>query len=386
VAVLAGIGHGDRPGCKDGPVPDLPRHPRRRLALVIVIAELVVAVTTALVVGLTYRHLDSNLATLPEIPHVVAPPEPEPDEVRTALNVLVMGSDSRAGANAIDHEASDSERSDVTILLHVSADRETAYGVSIPRDTMVERPDCDVDGETVAGADAAIWNEAFMVGGPLCTVRQVEHVTGVYVDHTVVVDFNGFKEMVDAVDGVEVCIPRDVHDPGHGITLEAGRRLVTGDEALDYVRERTVLSANADLGRMRRQQAFVASMVGRVLSAGTLASPTRLYGFLDAATASVTLDRELGGLGDLVDLAAQFRATDPARIRFVTAPVEPYPADINRLQLAHEADRMWRLIREDRPLGELGRLAIGADDPVGAPDGGDGSEAARDREANGLCA
>jgi LCP family protein required for cell wall assembly len=355
--------------------------------LVILVAELVVAVATALAVGLSYRHLDSNLETLPEIEHVVEAPVAAPEQPRTPLNVLVMGSDSRAGeGNGIDGEASDSERSDATILLHVSADRETAYGVSIPRDTMVERPDCEVDGETVPGAAAAIWNEAFMVGGPLCTVRQVEHVTGLYVDHTVVVDFNGFKDMVDAVDGVEVCIPRDVHDPAHGITLEAGRRLVSGDEALDYVRERTVLSANADLGRMRRQQAFVASMVGRVLSAGTLANPTRLYGFLDAATASLTLDRELGSLGDLVDLASELDATDPARIRFVTVPVEAYPADINRLQLAPEAEQLWRLVREDRSLGELGRLAISAGDPVGSPGAGNDSEAARDREANGLCA
>lgn len=368
-------------------MPDLPHHLRRRLVLVILVAELAVAVATALVVGLSYRHLDGNLETLPEISHVVEPPEPAAEQPRNPLNVLVMGSDTRAGeGNGIDAEAGDSERSDATILLHLSADRETAYGVSIPRDTMVERPDCEAGGETVAGADTAIWNEAFMVGGPLCTVRQVEHVTGIYVDHTVVVDFNGFKDMVDAVDGVEVCIPRDVVDPAHGITLEAGRRLVSGDEALDYVRERTMLSANADLGRMRRQQAFVASMVSRVLSAGTLASPTRLYGFLDAATASLTLDRELGGLGELVDLAAQFRATDPARIRFVTVPVEAYPADVNRLQLAPEADRLWRLIRDDRPLGALGRLAISADDPVGTPGSAGDSEAARDREANGLCA
>ena len=210
-------------------MPDSSRRDRRRLVRVIVIAEVLVAVATAVTVAVAYRKLDSNLEALPEIPHVVEPHSPgDDDEPRTPLNILVMGSDTRAGeGNAIDGEPAGSERSDTTILLHVSADRETAYGISIARDTMVERPDCQVEGETIEGAGEVIWNDAFMVGGPLCTVQQVEHVTGIYVDHTVVVDFNGFKDMVDAVHGVEVCIPQDVDDPAHGIFLEAGRRLVT---------------------------------------------------------------------------------------------------------------------------------------------------------------
>lgn len=360
---------------------------RRRLWRVVVAAELAMAVVTAAVVVVAYRQLDSNIEALPEIPHLAPRPEPADDEARTPLNVLVMGSDTRAGeGNGIDGESTGSERSDTTILLHVSADRQTTYGVSIPRDAMVERPDCQVGDEVVPGEDVVIWNDAFSVGGPLCTVQQVEHVTGLYIDHTVVIDFNGFKDMVDAVRGVEVCIPTEVDDPEHDIYLEAGRRLVLGDEALDYVRERTQLSVNADLGRMRRQQAFAASMVNRVLSANTLASPTRLYHFLDAATRSIKLDEDLASLGGLVELARQFRATDPADIKFVTVPVEPYPADPNRLQLAPEADRLWRLIARDRPLGAFARDAIAADDEVGTPGGGGDSGQARERESNGLCA
>ena len=206
-----------------------------------------------------------------------------------------MGSDTRDGeGNDIDGHENAGARSDVTILLHVSADRRSTYGVSLPRDAMVGRPSCEgTEGERLPPVDPVIFNDAFSVGGPLCTVRQVEHITGIYMDHTVVIDFNGFVDMVDAVHGVEVCIPRDVVDPEHDINLQAGRHLVTGDEALDYVRERNYLSVNGDIGRMRRQQAFVASMVDRVISADTLTKPTRLYNFLDAATDSLQLDEDL---------------------------------------------------------------------------------------------
>ena len=177
--------------------------------------------------------------------------------------------------------------------MHISADRKTVYGVSLPRDAMVARPECENDdGKTVPGADPVIFNEAFSLAGPTCTVAQVESLTGIYIDHYVTVDFNGFKEMVEAVHGVTVCIPEDVDDSAHGITFEAGTQELDGQQALDYVRERSS-TPNADIGRMKRQQAFVASMINKVVSAGTLTKPTRVYSFLKAVTGSVVTDPDL---------------------------------------------------------------------------------------------
>jgi LCP family protein required for cell wall assembly len=394
-AYVAGANHGgpyaDIPWIsgilwKDPDVPDRPRRHRRTILRVIVVAELVVAMVTAATVVFAYNHLDSNIDQLPKIPHKVKKPE-----VTGPINILVMGSDTRDGVgNDIDGQTNDGARSDTTILLHLSADRQTAYGVSLPRDAMVDRPDCEVDGKTVPGGDPVIFNDAFAIGGPLCTVQQVEHLTGIYIDHTVVIDFNGFKDMVDAVRGVEVCIPKDVDDPAHDIFLDAGTRLVSGQEALNYVRERHVLSPNSDIGRMKRQQAFIASMVNRVMSANTLAMPTRLYDFLDAATQSIKLDKDLASISKLVDLASQFKHTDVTHIKFVTVPIEAYPDDINRLQFAPEADQLWKLIRKDQPLGKFAKGSISAGDKVGSPDGGsDGGSAEPDaaaRMANGLCA
>jgi LCP family protein required for cell wall assembly len=360
------------------------RH-RRNVLRLIVVAELVVAIVTAATVVFAYNHLNGNIEALPELQHLVDPPKDVAEGPQQPINVLVMGSDTREGeGNDIDNESGEGG-SDTTILLHVSADRKTTYGLSLARDSMAKRPDCKVDGETVPGAEAAMFNVAFALGGPLCTVLQVEQLTGIHIDHTVVVDFAGFEGMVDAVHGVEVCVPKEVD--AYGIHLDPGRQLVSGGDALGYVRERHVLSPNSDIGRMKRQQAFIASMVNRVMSADTLSMPTRLYNFLDAATRSIQVDKDLASLAKLVDLAQQFKGADLKKIKFVTVPIEAYPPDpLNRLQFAPEAKGLWKVIRNDRPLGAYAKGAITADDKVGDLDGDRNDPDAEARLANGLCA
>jgi LCP family protein required for cell wall assembly len=278
--------------------------------------------------------------------------------------------------------------------LHISADRKQVYGVSLPRDALVARPDCKgADGKTVPGADLQFFNSAFSVGGETCTVAMMEALTGIYIDHYVSLDFNGFKEMVDAVHGVTVCIPEDVNDQAHGIVLKKGTQELTGQDALNYVRERYELSANADIGRMKRQQAFIASMINKVISARTLSRPKRVYDFAAAATGSITPDPGLASLGKLVNLAEQFRKTNLDDIQFITVPFMPYEPDPNRLVWAPEADQLWKLIRDDKPLTKKFQdEVISADDPPGSPsgspsgNGGNGPDKAAQAAANGLCA
>ena len=284
------------------------------------------------------------------------------------LNILVMGSDTRVGeGNAVDNQTGIGRRSDTTILLHISADRKQVYGVSLPRDALVTRPECeDADGNKVPGEDLQLFNTAFSVGGETCTVKMMEELTGIYIDHYISMDFNGFKEMVDAVHGVTVCIPEDVNDEQHNIFLEAGTQELSGQDALNYVRERTELSANADIGRMKRQQAFIASMINKVVSAGTLSRPKRVYDFVDAATGAITPDPGLASLGKLVKLAREFRRTDLDDIQFITVPFQPYEPDPNRLVWAPEAEKLWQLIRADKPLTKKFRdEVISADAPPG---------------------
>lgn len=369
---------------------------------VILVSQLCLAVLTAVGVVIAYERLNGNLRGGEEIRHKVTKPDHIGDH--EPLNVLVMGSDSREGEdNDLGAAGATDERSDTTILIHVSADRKNAYGVSLPRDAIVDRPDCEVAGETIPGENDTMFNTAFSVGGAQCTIQTVEELTGIFVDHFVTVDFNGFKDMVDAVGGVEVCIPKDVDDDEHDIHFEAGTQELAGQDALNYVRERSVLSVTGDIGRMKRQQAFIASMVNKVMSAGTLSRPDRVYSFLDAATDSIAVDAELDSIGALVDLATQFEDTGLAHIKFVTVPFEEYEPDPNRLVWTPEADDLWERIRNDRPLGrDFSEDSLSADDPVGSTGGAGGSGSSppatgtegaedvgsddRERLAAGLCA
>ncbi|GAA5145344.1 hypothetical protein GCM10023340_14510 [Nocardioides marinquilinus] len=362
---------------------------KKRYKVLTVLVSTVVALALAVTLGAAYwlRHLDDNIdyqdydAQLSNRPTKVAvdtgPQEP--------LNLLVMGSDTREGAgNDIDGLTGAGERSDTTILFHLSADRTFAYGISIPRDTLVDRPDCTgEDGETIPGAEGAQWNDAFAVGGPACTMQQFEQLTGIRLDNYVLLDFNGFKDMVDAIDGVEVCIPEPIVDRAHGIDMPAGTRTISGKEALNYVRARYTLGDGSDIGRIKRQQAFVAAMAAEVVSSDVLARPDRVLGFLDAATSSLQTDFD--SVRDIGKVGLSFQGIGLDKIKFVTVPWRYSPIDPNRVEWLPQAEKLWQTVIDDQPLGRrLGKGSISANDDVE----GDGSsqKAAAERASAGLCA
>ena len=343
---------------------------------VLLASVVVLALVTGLGMVFLYRHLNGNLNVVDLSDQLTDRPDKiEVEGPKEPLNVLVMGSDSRDcdGCN-IDNLTGAGQRSDTTILLHLSADRQRAYGISIPRDLIVDRPDCkDDDGDTIAGADHVMWNDAFSVGGPACTIQQVEQITGIRMDHYVVVNFEGFKGMVDAIGGVEVCIPEPIDDPAHHIYIEAGTRKIKGTEALNYVRERYVVGNGSDVGRMKRQQAFIASMAHQVVTANTLARPDHLFRFLDSATKSLTVDDGLGNLWKLAQLGTEFQGIGLDNIQFITIPQIPDPADPNRLVFKQpEARQVWERIANDETLTKrLSEDVISAGNVPGTG-GGDG--------------
>jgi LCP family protein required for cell wall assembly len=374
---------------------------KHTIGKVLLVTSLVLALATGLGVVYLYRHLNGNLDVI-DVTKQLGEDRPDKEEVegpQEPLNILVMGSDTREGAgNNIDNLTGGGERSDTTILFHLSADRERAYGVSIPRDSLVTRPTCKSEsGESIPGGTDVMWNEAFSVGGPACTIRQLEQITGVYVDHFVVVDFSGFEDMVDAIDGVEVCIPEDINDPAHGINIPAGTREIEGREALNYVRARYTLGDGSDIGRISRQQAFMSSMVNKVVSAGVLARPDRLVRFLNAATNSLTVDPGLENVAKIADLGLQFRGIGLDRVQFVTVPFEYDQREEyrGRVSWLPEADELWAKIAADEPLTRrLTSDAITAAQPPGSNGPSDGSSSSNGSsdedeakaEAAGLCA
>ncbi|MCW2756785.1 MAG: LytR family transcriptional regulator [Nocardioidaceae bacterium] len=322
---------------------------RRALKRMSVVLAAVVLVVGALGVYF-YKHLEGNINGVSIAGDLGTRPKKLENGKQAPLNILVMGSDTRKGQGK-QIQGSTPGLSDTTILLHLSADRQSAYGVSIPRDTMVERPSCrKKDGKGIDPGGTTQFNAAFAIGGAACTQKTVESITGVYIDHYVVVDFNGFRKMVDALGGVQVCVPEEVNDTDGKIHLAAGTYNVTGEQALDYVRVRHGISANGDIGRIKRQQTFIAAMIKKGVSAGTLANPVKLVKFLDAATSSLTTDPGFAHLKQLASLGSSLQNIGLSNVKFITAPWEPYTPDPNRVQLTPEADVLWKQIRLDKPL------------------------------------
>ena len=204
------------------------------------------------------------------------------------MNLLVIGSDQRTGANEAIGGADASFASDTTIVVHLAADRSRVELVSIPRDSLVDIPACKgSNGRTSAPQHRAMFNAAFATGWGLghdmasaaaCTWSTVQATTGLTIDHAVVVDFAGFQAMVSAVGGVDICIPRHLHDDHTGLDLDPGQQNLDGVQALQLARSRydPSIGNGGDLDRIGNQQRLLAAIANQVLSAEVLASPARL--------------------------------------------------------------------------------------------------------------
>ncbi len=198
------------------------------------------------------------------------------------------------------------------------------------------------------------WNQNYAIGGAGCLIRTLEGDTGLFVDHYAIVDFSGFKQMVDALGGVQVCTPVAIDDAHTHLRLAPGTHTLDGRQALQYVRVRTSIGDGSDLQRIGRQQAFLSSVMQKATSSQLLLEPTRLYAFLTAATKSLTTDPDLG-VGTMRDLAGSVKGIGLDRIQFVTVPNEPYTPDPNRVQWTKSAEQIWSALRRDRPVGATER-------------------------------
>ncbi|MFM1917673.1 MAG: hypothetical protein RJB01_1188 [Actinomycetota bacterium] len=271
---------------------------------------------------------------------------------QTPFTVLVMGSDSRIGKDNRGYgkasDYGDVERSDTTILLHVNADRTQALGVSIPRDTWITLPTCTNDGKDVGGY-AGRFNEAMVVGGPGCVIKAVEEMSGLKIDNFMVVDFGGFKRITEAVGGVEICLEEPVNDPKSGLKLSAGKHVVSGEQALAFVRARKTLGDGSDTSRIRRQQAFLSSMARKVLSSDVLLNPAALFSTLNAATESLTTDPQLANTDNIVELAVSMKDLRPTNITFVTLPWRPSGDGATILINKKKAKALWDAMKNDTP-------------------------------------
>ncbi|APE21963.1 MULTISPECIES: LCP family protein [Streptomyces] len=344
------------PPAAEGTAPGgTPEQPRRRHWLRWTALGVSVVVLAAAGAGWWfYRKLDGNITTDTTAADELRRYEKErpPANVSAARNILLIGSDTRAGEeNRKYGKDVGTQRSDTTILLHLAAGKKSATAVSLPRDLMVTLPSCRKADGTRTREQFAQFNWAFEFGGTACTIRTVEKLTGIRVDHHMVIDFRGFKKMVDAVDGVEVCLKEPVDDPAAKLKLPAGRQTLHGEQALGFVRARKSLGNGSDTERMDRQQQFLGALVNKVQSDGVLLNPTKLYPVLDAATKAITTDPGLDSLRDLYDLARSMRAIPTEKVQFLTVPRRPYAYNANRDELVQPAaSQLFKQLREDRPV------------------------------------
>ncbi|MFE7711062.1 LCP family protein [Streptomyces sp. NPDC057486] len=341
----------------------------------LLVAALALLVLVTAGVGWVYLKLNGDISTF----GADGLSDNRPAATTKGQNVLVIGSDARTGGNEEfgGGDKHDIGRSDTAFLLHVYADHKHAVAVSFPRDTLVDIPPCRLpDGTWTKPQSNVMFNSAYTVGqtaqgNPACTQNTVEKLTGLRVDHTVVVDFKGFAALTDVVDGVRVCLPNDVYqkdlNPNRATRGERifakGEQTVSGQKALDYVRLRHGIGDSSDIGRIKRQQAFVASLLKKVKSDGL--TPTRLLPLANAATKSLTVDPGLGSADKLIAFAMSLKDIDLHNTKFITIPWRYQGARVAIVE--PEADALWASLKADRTLDGKNASGKKGDDTEAAP-------------------
>ncbi|MFI8217802.1 LCP family protein [Streptomyces sp. NPDC085932] len=308
--------------------------------------------------GWAYWHLNDNITSV-DIDHALGddrPPKPvttpspsAPAPPGEALNILVLGSDSRSGEEnrRLGGGDSDGARSDTAMVVHLEAGRTGATVVSIPRDTLVTRPSCPrSDGGSTAVSRYAMFNSAYAVGGPVCAVKTVESMTGVRMDHYIEIDFSGFARLVDALGGVTVTTDEDIADDDSHLHLKAGTHHLDGTQALGLARTRHGIGDGSDLGRIGLQQKLVKALLDRIAAQDLLTDPAKLYRVADAVTAGLTTDTGLDSLSELTRLGQSLQNLSSSRVRTAMMPVVRAPSDPNRVVADEpEARELWESLR-----------------------------------------
>ncbi|MEU9594565.1 LCP family protein [Streptomyces sp. NPDC048193] len=252
-----------------------------------------------------------------------------------AINILLIGTDKRTGDGNEGYGDSGSVgHADTTILLHVSKDRSNATALSIPRDLIVDIPDCPTTQEdgtkkVIPGSTGVRFNTSLGQDDrtPSCTMRTVTELTGVTPDNFMVADFNAVKTLTSAVGGVEVCLAKDIDDPDSHLKLAAGTHNIEGEQALAFVRTRHSVGFGGDLSRIQIQQQFLSALMRKLKSNDTLTSPSKMVKLAEAGTKALTVDSKLDSIGKLKDLGLELGKLNTKNLTFTTVPVVDNPAE-----------------------------------------------------------
>jgi LCP family protein required for cell wall assembly len=319
---------------------------RFRLLVAISSGVILIVASVAGIFGFAARNLAENIEALEVID------SPRPVSETGPLNILLMGTDTRTdqgGGFGSEVEYGGPGRSDTTILIHLSNDRKSAIAVSIPRDSVVNIPACTKEDGTTVAERTDIFNSAFSSAGPACTVKTIETLTGITINHAVIVDFIGFSNVVDALGGIKICLTEAIDEPvqsGAGIQLPAGVQVVDGKNALGLMRARYTLADGSDLKRIERQQELLSLTIDQIKDMNLITDLPALYRVLNAATSSLRMDPGLSDLDSLVTLSTSLSSMGSENVSFLTVPYELTP-DGNRVQWTESANQLWSAIIND---------------------------------------
>ena len=309
--------------------------------------------------GIATLQLQSNIKTATIQADTQGPP-PNIASFSGGFNILLVGSDTRAGQDGIGKGPGDGgELNDVTMLMHVAQDQKSATVVSIPRDMVVPFPKCPKGG----GAAGLPINNSLAYGGLACTVLVVQNLTGLQIQFAGLITFTGVAAMSDAVGGVDVCIAKAISDPYTGTFLSAGTHTLQGVPALEFLRSRHGVGDGSDLGRIGSQQVFLSALVRKIKSSDTLTNFSKLYAIAQAATQHITLSQNFTHLDTLVSVALVLKNIPLENIVFVQYPGKTGGTGIyaGKVQpVASIANQLFAAIKADQPIGLDANALTGA--------------------------
>lgn len=274
-------------------------------------------------------------------------------------NILLVGTDGRDKITPTEKEkyrlgGAPCHCTDTMMIVHISADRDRASVVSVPRDSYAEIPEhTDQNTGEHHNQHPIKINAAYAEGGPALTVRTVEHMTGLKMDHYLEVDFTSFMKTVDVLGGVRICTARPMKDSYTGLDLSAGTHQLDGGQALQYVRSRHT-DGSADLGRMQRQQKFLAALIHKATGSGVLMNPVKFREAASTLLSSVRADQGFGA-EELLSLGRAMRGFSPASSEFTTVPIGQMSFPVKGIGSTVrwdpvKAQKLFAGLRDDRPL------------------------------------
>jgi LCP family protein required for cell wall assembly len=274
-----------------------------------------------------------------------------------AMNILVIGSDTRNGKNARFGKHVTGQRSDTILLLHLSPGLKRAVVLSIPRDSVVPVLACQKEpgspGQTARPGQIELINETYSNGGPACLWKTIEHTTHIRLNHFAELNFTGFEHVINDLGGVRICLPFPIKDPRSNLHLSAGIHQVRGAQALAYWRVRYI-GVGSDLERIQRDQFLMASIAQKVKDTSLLGDPARVFRIVRDIAGSLTTDRGLKQ-SDMIALVQRLRALPLRAVHFVQVPVVTYAPNPNWVQWSNDATKLFRAIEHDKKLPRSGR-------------------------------